>query len=273
MRFRACKARWQKSRRLSVPKAFSRETLKKFEDASASIPLRALDRVFERTNIRLGDDPSEGLGGPRRTQFRRYVASIDQHDPEQSNRLGDALGALIGEVATSKEEFLVKAAERDGFFFADGTFRPTEIAAASFAVKGVEDLAFIDDRSRRLHLLANDNPQDATRGASELVESVCRTVLLSIGKPAPGKAAGLVAIAESTLEALALSPGIPRQLCAVVAALCETRNGLSPRHARLAAGAAVAFARFIAEPYVERAAPSAERRASQPVLLRRTTER
>jgi hypothetical protein len=98
-----------------------------FEDASASIPLRQLDRAFDAAAIRLGDDPG-GSDGARRVQFRRYVASVDQDDPQQLDRLGDVLGALIEEVATSKKEFLVTAAERDGFIFADGVFRPTGTA-------------------------------------------------------------------------------------------------------------------------------------------------
>lgn len=264
----------------SVPKVFSRRTLGEFEDASASIPLRQIDRVFEGADIHLGEDPG-GPAGERRTQFRRYLASVDQHDPQQLDGLGDALGALIEEVAASKQDFLVKAAERDGFLFADGVFRPAGTAPSSFAVARVEDLAFIDDRGRRLHLLANDSPKDAIGGAKELVESVCRTVLRLIGEPAPGKTADLVDIAKSTLKALELVPaGIDdakkgaalvrrclQQLGAIVASLGELRNsygsghgrdgkwiGLSPRHARLAVGAAVTFAGFVAETYVERAA-------------------
>jgi len=175
----------------------------------------------------------------------------------------------------------VKAAERDGFFFADGVFRPGAIAPSSFAVRGFEDLAFIDDRGRRLHRLADESPQDAIGGAKELVESVCRTVLRLIGEPAPAKKADFASIAKSTVAALELVPaGIDdaekgaalvrkslQQFGAVVASLGELRNlygsghghdgkwkGLSPRHARLAAGAAVAFAGFVAETYVERAA-------------------
>jgi Abortive infection C-terminus len=263
-----------------VTKSFSRRTLGKFEDASASIPLRQIDRAFEGVDIRMGDDPG-GPAGERRTQFRRYVASVDQNDPQQLDRLGDALGALIEEVAASKEDFLIKAAERDGFFFADGVFRPAATAPSSFAVTRVEDLAFIDDRGRRLHLLANDSPKDAIGGAKELVESVCRTVLLLIGEPGPEKTADLVDITKSTLKALELVPaGINdakkgaalarrclQQLGAVVASLGELRNlygsghgrdgkwkGLLPRHARLAVGAAVTFVGFVAETYVERAA-------------------
>ncbi len=231
-------------------------------------------------DIRVGQDPG-GPAGERRAQFRRYVAGVDQNDPQQLDRLGDALGALIEEVAASKEEFLIKAAERDGFFFADGVFRPAVTAPSSFAVTRVEDLAFIDDRGSRLHLLANDSPKDAIGGAKELVESVCRTVLRLIGEPGPQKTADLVDITKSTLKALELvSAGIDdakkgaalarkclQQLSAVVATLGELRNlygsghgrdgkwkGLLPRHARLAVGAAVTFAGFVAETYVERAA-------------------
>jgi hypothetical protein len=237
-----------------------------FEDASASIPLRQIDRAFAGVDIRLGKDPG-GPDGVRRTQFRRYLATVDQHDPQQLDRLGVVLGALIEEVATSKQDFLVKAAERDGFAFADGVFRPAASAPNSFTVTRVEDLAFIDDRGKRLHLLANDSPKDAIGGARELVESVCRTVLRLIGEPNPAKTADLVDIAKSTLMALEPAPTsidqakkaafvrrCLQQVGAVVASLGELRNvrGVSPRHARLAVGAAVAFAGFVAETYLER---------------------
>ncbi len=254
---------------------FSPRTLQEFEDASASIVLRQIVRAFDGADIRMGEDPG-GAVGDRRTQFRRYVAGVDQHDPQQLNRLGDALGALIGAVAASKEEFLVKAAERDGFSFAAGVLRPAGTAPSAFAVRRAEDLASIDDRARRLHLLANESPEDAVAGARELVESVCRTVLRLIGEPA-GRTADLVDLAESTLESIELVPadsdhdkkgaalmrGSLRQLSAVVAGLGKRRDlsasgggydgksdGLSPRHARLAVGAAVAWAGFLAETYV-----------------------
>ncbi len=228
----------------------------------------------------MAEDPG-GPAGERRTRFRRYVASVDQHDPKHLDRLGDALGALIEEVAAAKEDYLMKAAERDGFFFADGAFRLARTAPSSFAVTHVENLAFIDDRGRRLHLLASDNPKDAIGGAKELVESVCRTVLRLIGEPAPGKTANLVDITKSALSALELVPAdvddarkgaalahkCLQQLSAFGASLGELRNlygsghgrdgkwkGLSARHARLVVGAGVTFAAFVAETYVERAA-------------------
>lgn len=224
----------------------------------------------------MGEDPG-GPEGSRRTQFRRYVAGVDQRDPQQVDRLADVLGALIEEVAASKVDFLVKAAESDGVFFADGVFRPAGTAASSFAVK---DLAFLDERAKRLALLAIDSPKDAIGGAKELVESVCGTVLRLLNEPAPGKTADLADIAALTLVALELVSAHTddaktgadpvgrslQHLGAVVASLVELRNvygtghrkdgrwnGLSPRHARLAVGAAITFAGFVAETYVESA--------------------
>ena len=249
-----------------MPKVFSRRTLGEFEAASASIPLRPLDRAFAGAHIRLGKDPG-GPVGDRRAQFRRYVASVDQHDAQQLDRLGDALGALIAEAAASKQDFLVKAAERDGFCFANGVFRPAGTAPSSFAVTRVDELGSADDHGRRLRLLASDRPADAIAGAKELVESVCRTVLRDIGEPAPGKAADLVDIVTSALKALELAPAgradakkgaalvsrCLQQLGAIVASLGDgSSKSLSPRHARVAVGAAVTFAGFVAETYVER---------------------
>ena len=131
-----------------------------------------------------------------------------------------------------------------------------------------DDLTSIDDRGRRLHLLANDRPADAVAGAKELVESACRTILRLLDLPAPATTAGLNDIAASTLEALeqrsvraveskkstALVRGCLQQLVAIVTALGSLPNESgSPRQARLAAGAAVTFAGFVAEAYAERA--------------------
>jgi hypothetical protein len=155
-----------------MPKVFSRQTLAKFEDAAASIPLRPLNRAFEAVGIRLGVDPG-GAAGTRKVQFRRYVAGIDQRSAQQLARLGEALGALIDEVATSKQRFLVEAAEGDGFAFADGVFRP-----------------------------ASENPEATMARTKELLESVCRTILKQIGARPPAKTADLAAIVTATLKAL-----------------------------------------------------------------------
>jgi hypothetical protein len=257
-----------------VAKVFSPETLEKFEAASASIPLRPLDRAFAAVDIRPGTDPGGPAGG-RRTQFRRYIAGVDQHDPQQVDRLGHALGALIEEVAASKVDFLVQAAERDGFSFTGGVFRPANTAPRAFAVTRAEDLALVDDRGRRLYLLANESPADAVAGAKELVESVCQTVLQLSGKPDSRKTDDFAAVVASALQVVAASTGDARretaavrrcleQLGTVVASLAALRSvyasdrgrdgkpkRASSSHARLAVGAAVTLAGFVADAYLQ----------------------
>ena len=235
-----------------MAKVFSRETLAKFADACASIPLRALDRAFTNERIDLGPDPG-GEGGSRRTQFRRYVANLDQHDPDKLQRLGRALGGLIAEVAASKEAFLITAAEGDGFTFEGGVFKPAATAPYSFAVTRIEDFGSIDERSRRLHLLLDARPDDAVIGARELVESLSRTILHRNGKRASGKKADLAKIVAEAIATLALEPPV-EQLGIVVAHLLDPGAGSSSRRARLAVGIAVALANYLAEtPGSERA--------------------
>ena len=250
-----------------MPKVFSPGTLEKFEAAAASIPLRPLDRAFKDAEIRLGNDPG-GPAGSRRTQFRRYVASVNQRDSHQLDRLGAALGALIAEVATSKVDFLVKAAESDGFTFVDGVFRQAQTGPRSFVVADVEVVP-IEERGRRLRLLAEESPKDAIAGARELVASVCRAVLRVADRPAPGKSAGLGELTKAALKVLDLVPASAdarksaalvaqslQHLASVVDDAGELRKqkDLSPRHAQLAVGAAVTFATFVVQAYEQQGA-------------------
>lgn len=270
--------------------AFSRQTIAKFEDAAASIPLRPLNRAFDEAGIRPGEDPG-GAAGSRKEQFRRYIAGVDQRDPRQRDQLGDALGALIDEVATSKVDFLVKAAESDGFAFADGTFRPVDNTANSFTVARIDDVAQIEEHARRLLVIADESPGDAVDGAMVLVTSVCRTVLRLRGKPALDDAADLAAIVNkatsAALELTSISAGrskkragrskndadgskgdagasgrIVQHLSSVVDGIVElrARKGLSRRDARLAVDAAVAIARFVAEAHAEGRPDDTDRR-------------
>ena len=144
--------------------------------------------------------------GARKARFRRYVASVDQDDPRQVEQLGDALGALVAEAATSKHEFLIKAAELDGFAFLDGTFRPASTGSTSFAIERL-DVASVEERIRRLLILTNESPRDAAAGASEFVESVCRTILRLSEKAPPRKAADLEALVESSLDLVSRNGG------------------------------------------------------------------
>ncbi|MEO7202551.1 MAG: hypothetical protein ABI431_06950 [Candidatus Tumulicola sp.] len=211
---------------------FSKETLSKFADACASIPLRPLDRAFERAGIRPGktDDDS---GGARRTQFRRYLAGVDRNDERQLQQLGDALGALIDEVADSKKAFLIGSAERDGFSLTDGTFRVAVTDASSFALTSLDDAAAIDDRIRRLRVLAGELPGDAVAGSRQLVESAGRIAGDGIG--GKNKTAAVVRVGLRNLA----------QLIDSLDDLADAK--LTAAQARLAVDAAAALVWFVAD--------------------------
>jgi hypothetical protein len=213
---------------------FSKETLSKFADACASIPLRPLDRAFERAGIRPGktDDDS---GGARRTQFRRYLAGIDRNDERQLQQLGDALGALIDEVADSKKAFLMDSAGRDGFSLTDGAFRIAVTDAGSFALTSLDDAASIDDRIRRLRVLAGERPGDAVAGSRRLVESASQIAGEGFGIGGKNKTAAVIRVGLRNLA----------QLIDSLDGLADAK--LTAAQARLAVDAAAALIWFVAD--------------------------
>ncbi len=166
-------------------KSFSAETLAKFEDASAGIPLRPLLRVFENAGLVPAADPG-GVPGARKVEFRRHVAGVDQTDAMQVAKLGDALGAMVGEVATSKVDYLVRAAASDGFAFADGTFRPatTGESGGQTAASAVEPQTLIAVRDVRASsrwystlLRADSLPEHPHRDVYERISVAGRAIL------------------------------------------------------------------------------------------------
>jgi hypothetical protein len=220
-----------------MPK-FSSETLSKFADACASIPIRPLDRAFDRAGIRAGitDDDS---GGARRTRFRQYLSTVDQKNARQLQQLGDAFGALIDEVATSKQRFLISAAEGDGFEFINGAFRVASTDATAFAIARLDDSDAIDDRIRRLHVLSQDRPVQAIAGAWQFVESAARLAGTDYGVRGTGKAAA--SVRDSLRRLIDIVNGLD--------GLAKTKSAagqLTSAHAALAVDSAIAFARFAA---------------------------
>jgi hypothetical protein len=199
---------------------FSDETLSKFADACASIPLRPLDRAFDRAGIRAGATGDDS-GGSRRTRFRQYLSTIDQRNSRQLQQLGDALGALIDEAADSKKEFLIRAAENDGFTYKDGAFCVARVSKNSFAIRTADQLTSAGDLGRRLEALIGRKPKEAIGGAKELARSV-----LELASPVP-------APTRRYLEELAL--------------ILESIDGDTPAYARLVVTTATALATFIAE--------------------------
>jgi hypothetical protein len=217
---------------------FSAATLAKFADACASIPIRPLDRAFDRAGIRAGVT-NDDSGGARRIRFRQYLSTIDQRDARQLQQLGDALGALVDEAAVSKQTFLITAAETDGFELVNGAFRVAATGANAFAISRLDDTTALEDRIRRLQVLAQDRPAQAIAGARKLVESTSSIAGDAHGVRGAGKLAKAV---RETLQELA---GIVERFDELASAK-PTADGITADHARLVVNSAAALVAFIA---------------------------
>lgn len=127
------------------------------------------------------------------------------------------------------------------------------------------------EQIRRLEASVETDPSLAIGTAKELIETTCKTILAERGKPVSG-ASDISTLTKETLKELKLVPdGIPESargvdvikrllgnLGSIGNSLAELRNlygtghgkhgqtsGLSPRHAKLAVGAAATLATFL----------------------------
>lgn len=131
---------------------------------------------------------------------------------------------------------------------------------------------------RRIESSVDSDPALAIGTAKDLIESCCKAILSDLGEP-PGKTDNLNTLSKNLCTALALVPeGIPKEakgaeiirillsnLASITSKTAELRGlygsghgrdrshgGLEPRHARLAASAAIAFVDFATETYLVR---------------------
>ncbi|HEY4308451.1 MAG TPA: abortive infection family protein [Pirellulales bacterium] len=165
---------------------------------------------------------------------------------------------------------------RDGFDYQDGRLVP--IAGLPVAAKLKEEATRIDapnliQQIERIENQIEDDPDLAIGTSKELIETVCKTILAD-RNVVIDKKWELMELVKRTREELKLVPdGIPEaakaadtirkllgQLAAITQSLAELRNsygtghgrdgrakGLTPRHARLASGAACVLAKFLFE--------------------------
>ena len=137
---------------------------------------------------------------------------------------------------------------------------------------------YVTRQITRMESAIYDDPDLAIGTAKELVETVCKTILSERKVVAP-ESAGLSQLVKLTAKELKLTPDdVPNQttavdtirrllsnLATITAGIAELRNkygtghgkaaeskGLSPRHARLAVGAAATLAVFLLETHQDR---------------------
>lgn len=139
------------------------------------------------------------------------------------------------------------------------------------------DANYLSDQIRRMSDAIDSDPSLAIGTAKDLIETCCKTILAERGKPVSGTP-DIPALTKETLKELNLVPegidegrrgsdvvkNLLRSLGTIGKDLGELRNlygtghgkrgsfiGLTPRHAKLAVGAAATFVTFLFETHME----------------------
>ena len=223
--------------------------------------------VFSDERFQLKDGPDD--------VFMQFLAEtvhpLVRADPRQAS-----------EIVAILNEFLA----RDDWKLAQETtisgrpiFGPRRLTASQHAVSSAKAVAekvdadYVHRQVNRMTSAVEKDPDLAIGTAKELIETICRTILDSRGKPVTDRPE-LLPLVRRALEELRLLPdGIPNEakgarsiksvlgnLSTIVQGLAELRNlygtghgksgttkGLTARHARLAVGAASTMAVFLIE--------------------------
>jgi len=234
------------------------------------------DFLAESVDIDIHDVKYQHGGGSKARKFRQFW------ELESDYLVGSAILALV----QREEEILAESAANDPekkaliepcksiagrLMSANVTLDDLKRAAATF------DARHLLDQIRRMELSVNQDPALAIGTAKELIETCCKTILSERGKPMKGTP-DIPALTKETLKELNLVPEgvsdsvrgsetvkrILQNLGAIGHGLAELRGlygtghgkhgkaqGLKPRHAKLAVGAAATLVTFIFDTYIE----------------------
>lgn len=263
----------------------SRRTRNEFREMFSSWSvIRTIDMAFENEGFAPDLSSEPAVSGARRSLVEQYYRAIDFADPRQAQRILRVYEDLIRDVATSSPETadrLRSCLGRDGCRFENGRpvlgqpqIRFQDLRAAAVAIDAAEILTQIE----RIEGAIETDPALAIGTAKELVESCCKTILAARQATAD-RNADLPQLIKATMKELKLVPDdVPdtargavtirrmlSNLSTIVSGLAEMRNlygsghgrpgtakGLSPRHAKLAAGAAGTLAVFLFETHKHR---------------------
>jgi hypothetical protein len=202
-----------------------------------------------------------------------FTAENEAQDPFQSESMTEALESEI--------EKLKRTLRRDGYAYEDGRIqRGTTVTGLDSTGRHAVtfDAAYLRRHVQRIENSVDTDPAQAIGQAKELLETCCKTILRERGEPVKGNPS-LHELVRETRNKLSLMPHeIPEDAAArktilrllsnlaeITRSMAELRNsygtghgkdgkwrGLSPRHARLAVGAAVTLTNFLFDTHLER---------------------
>lgn len=275
----------------------SRKTLNDFREFFVSDgTIRTISEAFDAADIAWNEHHQPNVGGQRRTLIEQYYDTLDLSNPADARKLLVVFESVLSRLedlaadsfansnqawAKSQLAALSRSLKRDGFLYKNGVLCPG-LNAPSLEVldtTAVElDAEHLLRQIRTIREQVDINPGLAIGASKELVETVCKTILVeravqfddssSVPQLMKLVAKELQLTRDDIPDTAKGAETIKRvlsSLASVVQGIAELRNlygtghgkhatakGLQARHARLVVGAATAAASFLYETHKER---------------------
>jgi hypothetical protein len=254
--------------------------------------LRTISNAFDDAGINCDSSFVSTDSGQRRILVQQYYASLDFTNWDDVRKFLMVYAEALAELQRQAEGMYAEEAKknllrltrsilREGFEFRDGRLVPAGSLSTAATLKEEAirvDAPYLIQQVDRIETQIDNDPRLAIGTSKELVETVCKTILSDLNVEFDRKWE-LSDLMKRTREELKLVPDdVPdaakasdtiRRLLGslgnITQSLAELRNasgtghghdgranGLSPRHARLAAGAACTLAKFLFDTHQHR---------------------
>ena len=260
----------------------SKATRRAFQESYVSwTVLREIANDFDDAGVQRTEIPSGVvISGARRSLVEEYYRTVDWSSPAQVRRVLDAFEShllrLADRGADEQLSKLVRFLERDQLHYRDGkiVFSAPEAMLDDLIDKHLTvDVSQLRVNINRIKNAVDEDPALAIGSSKELVEATCKAILVErhIAFSSDADIPELVRLVAGQLNLVASSVSdstkgansirrVLGSLANTVQGLAELRNlygsghgrspgqkGLTPRHARLCAGAASTLSLFLME--------------------------
>lgn len=269
----------------------SKKTRTEFREYFVGTTIREIQAEFDAADVPCSSGHEPSVTGQRRYLVEQYYYAVDWTKWADVRKVltvyENVLAGLEDRSENENQEAgncfraLKKWIEKDGYCYDSGKLRPIgkhHGLEQITDVVSVLDLPELHRQIQRMQSAVEDDPGLAIGTAKELVESVCKTILeqrqisfaddCDIGQlvketrkalgmipesiPNSAKGADSIRRLLSNLGNVAQGLGELRNLYGTGHGKGGTNKGLSPRHARLAVGAASTLSTFLFETHLER---------------------
>lgn len=244
--------------------------------------LRAIDDLFQAEGFRPGPD-NPAVSGERRSRVEQYYSAVDWNSPDETSRVLRVFEEVLAGTENSEgRQNLIAVLQRDGFEVDD---------SGRIRRPGSETLAGLIERSDlptgvrvqidRMEKSLESDPEATIGAAKELIEATTKYVLdlLEVDYGSSPKVPELIRLAQTELgvhpERVAPDRDGYDTIKVILGSLAQVAirvndlrrpygtghgrpqrpSGLRARHARLAAGAAAVYCRFLLDTFQDPEAP------------------